>query len=136
MTLVDWLLVMVINGGIALYGFIAFRSRGGSFDWYLAAKSIPWWMVGLSAFSTAIDSGDYVAIAVVSVVVGNCGRLVRPEFFRHYPDVYLKLRFFSTMAPWHAPSSHLAKSAVSGHAQYIVTEYSPTLSGSNFVLVR
>ena len=30
----------------------------------------------------------------------------------------LKLRFFSAMAPWHAPFSHLAKSAVSGRAQY------------------
>ena len=26
------------------------------------------------------------------------------------------------MAPWHAPSSHLAKSAVSGHAQYSTSD--------------
>ena len=31
----------------------------------------------------------------------------------------VKIALFSAMAPWHAPSSHLAKSAVSGHAQYI-----------------
>ncbi len=63
MTLIDWLLVLAINGGIVLYGIIVFRGRRESFDWYLAAKSIPWWVVGLSAFSTAIDTGDYVAIA-------------------------------------------------------------------------
>ncbi len=63
MTLVDWLLVLVVNLGIVLYGLITFKGIKQSFDWYLAAKSLPWWAVGLSAFSTAVDSGDYVAIA-------------------------------------------------------------------------
>jgi SSS family solute:Na+ symporter len=62
MTLVDWLLVLVINGGIVFYGIVSFKSKGGSFDWYMAAKSMPWWVVGLSAFGTAVDSGDYVAL--------------------------------------------------------------------------
>lgn len=42
MTIIDWLLILVINGGIVLYGIIAFRGQWESFDWYLAAKSIPW----------------------------------------------------------------------------------------------
>ncbi len=63
MTLIDWLLVLVINLGIVLYGVIIFREIKASFDWYLAAKSLPWWAIGLSAFGTAVDSGDYVAIA-------------------------------------------------------------------------
>jgi SSS family solute:Na+ symporter len=63
MTPWDWLLVLVINLGIVLYGLVTFKGTRGSFDWYLAAKSLPWWAVGLSAFSTAVDSGDYVAIA-------------------------------------------------------------------------
>ncbi len=63
MTLVDWLIVLVVNLGIVLYGLITFKGVKQSFDWYLAAKSLPWWAVGLSAFSTAVDSGDYVAIA-------------------------------------------------------------------------
>ena len=29
----------------------------------LAARGLPWWMVGLSMFATAVDSGDYVAVA-------------------------------------------------------------------------
>jgi len=62
MTLVDWLIVLVVNLGIVLYGLITFKGIKQSFDWYLAAKSLPWWAVGLSAFSTAVDSGDYVAI--------------------------------------------------------------------------
>ena len=63
MTLIDWLLVIVINLGIVLYGVVTFRGMSHSFDWYLAAKSLPWWAIGLSAFATAVDSGDYVAVA-------------------------------------------------------------------------
>ena len=70
MTIIDWLLVLVINGGIVLYGIVVFRGQQESFDWYLAAKSIPWWIVGLSAFSTAVDSGDYVAIVGGSYTLG------------------------------------------------------------------
>ena len=69
MTIIDWLLVLVINGGIVLYGIIVFRGQRESFDWYLAAKSIPWW-IGLSAFSTAVDSGDYVAIVGGAYTLG------------------------------------------------------------------
>lgn len=63
MSLLDWFIVLLINGGIVLYGLVAFREKQESFDWYLAAKSMPWWAIGLSAFGTAVDSGDYVAIA-------------------------------------------------------------------------
>jgi Na+/proline symporter len=42
MTLIDWLLVVVINLGIVLYGVFTFRGMKQSFDWYLAAKSLPW----------------------------------------------------------------------------------------------
>ncbi|NKB66263.1 MAG: hypothetical protein GKR89_04310 [Candidatus Latescibacteria bacterium] len=70
MTLIDWLLILVVNGGIVLYGLLIFRGRGESFDWYLAAKSIPWWVIGLSAFGTAIDSGDYVGIVGGSYKLG------------------------------------------------------------------
>lgn len=62
MGLIDWLVILLINGGIVSYGIFAFRGKQESFDWYLAAKSMPWWVIGLSAFGTAVDSGDYVAI--------------------------------------------------------------------------
>ena len=62
MALIDWIVILVINGGIVLYGLTRFKKEAKSFDWYLAAKSMPWWAVGMSAFGTAVDSGDYVAI--------------------------------------------------------------------------
>ncbi|MBI3989852.1 MAG: hypothetical protein HY347_09580 [candidate division NC10 bacterium] len=63
MTLIDWLLVIVINVGIVIYGVAAIKRTKGSFEWYLAAKTLPWWAIGLSAFGTAVDTGDYVAVA-------------------------------------------------------------------------
>ena len=70
MTALDWAVVLVLNGGIVAYSLIAFRNKGESFDWYLAAKSMPWWMIGLSAFGTAVDSGDYVGIVGGSYNLG------------------------------------------------------------------
>jgi SSS family solute:Na+ symporter len=63
MSWVDWLLVIGINLGIVLYGVGWLRGGGKSFDWYLAGKTLPWWAVGLSAFGTAVDAGDYIAVA-------------------------------------------------------------------------
>jgi SSS family solute:Na+ symporter len=63
MTLIDWILVLGINLAIVVYGVALVRGSGKSFDWYLASKSLPWWAIGLSAFGTAVDSGDYVAVA-------------------------------------------------------------------------
>ena len=62
MTPLDWFLVLAINGGIVLWGL---RFAGGAktaYDWLLAARGLPWWIVGLSLFATAVDSGDYVAV--------------------------------------------------------------------------
>ena len=70
MTSLDWAVVLVLNGGIVAYSLIAFRNKGESFDWYLAAKSMPWWVIGLSAFGTAVDSGDYVGIVGGSYQLG------------------------------------------------------------------
>ena len=70
MTALDWIVVAVLNGGIVLYSLISFRHKGESFDWYLAAKSMPWWVIGLSAFGTAVDSGDYVGIVGGSYTLG------------------------------------------------------------------
>ena len=63
MTSLDWFLVLAINGSIILVGLWLARGTRNSVDWFLAAKGLPWWMVGLSMFATAVDSGDYVAVA-------------------------------------------------------------------------
>ena len=62
MTPLDWLLVIAINGGIVVWGLRFAKGAKTSFDWLLAARGLPWWIVGLSLFATAVDSGDYVAV--------------------------------------------------------------------------
>ena len=63
MSSLDWLIVIAINGSIILVGLWLARGTRSTVDWFLAAKRLPWWMVGLSMFATAVDSGDYVAVA-------------------------------------------------------------------------
>lgn len=63
LTAFGWALVIGINGAIILFGLWKARDTHESVDWFLAARGLPWWMVGLSMFATAVDSGDYVAVA-------------------------------------------------------------------------
>ena len=63
MTWFDWFLVVAINGVIIAFGFAKAKGTLRSLDWFLASRGLPWWIVGLSMFATAVDSGDYVAIA-------------------------------------------------------------------------
>lgn len=61
MTVLDWTLVIVLNGAIILYGLFKSRETKTSTDWFLAGRSLPWWVVGFSLWATAIDSSDLVA---------------------------------------------------------------------------
>jgi len=63
LTASGWILVIGINGAIILFGLWKARDTHDSVNWFLAARGLPWWMVGLSMFATAVDSGDYVAVA-------------------------------------------------------------------------
>lgn len=61
MTLFDWILVVTLNGAIIIYGLFLGRDTKTSADWFLAGRRLPWWIVGLSLYATAIDSSDLVA---------------------------------------------------------------------------
>ncbi len=61
MTALDWTLVVVLNGAIIAYGLFLGRETKSSSDWFLAGRRLPWWIVGLSLYATAIDSSDLVA---------------------------------------------------------------------------
>jgi SSS family solute:Na+ symporter len=60
--ILDWVIVLVLNGAIVLWGLHIGRGTKSTADWFLAAKNLPWWIVGFSLFATAVDSGDFVAI--------------------------------------------------------------------------
>ena len=61
MTVYDWLIVVGLNGAIIVYGLFKSRETTSSADWFLAGRSLPWWVVGFSLWATAIDSSDLVA---------------------------------------------------------------------------
>ena len=62
MTLLDWLIVLVVNGSIIGYGLYLARGTETSGDWFLASRSLPWWAVGLSMFATNVDNADLVGV--------------------------------------------------------------------------
>jgi len=62
MTLVDWLIVLLLNGAVIGYGFYLSRGTKSSSDWFLGGRSLPWWGLGLSIFATSVDNADLVSI--------------------------------------------------------------------------
>lgn len=61
MTLLDWMIVILLNGSIIAYGIHLSRGVQSSADWFLAGRTLPWWLVGISMYATAIDASDLVA---------------------------------------------------------------------------
>ncbi|MFP6647843.1 MAG: hypothetical protein VB817_00185 [Pirellulaceae bacterium] len=61
MAWIDWLIVLGLNGSIIAYGFYLARGSQSSVDWFLGGRSLPWWIVGISMYATAIDASDLIA---------------------------------------------------------------------------
>ncbi len=61
MSALDWSIVLLLNGSIIAFGLYLSRGVVASTDWFLAGRRLPWWLVGLSMYATAIDSSDLVA---------------------------------------------------------------------------
>lgn len=70
MTLFDWLIVLVLNGGVVAYGFYLARGTTTSQEWFLGNRSLIWWAVGLSMFATNIDNADIVSLTGTSFKEG------------------------------------------------------------------
>ena len=62
MTLLDWFIVLIVNGSIICYGLYLARGTSSSSEWFLADRSLPWWAVGLSMFATNVDNADLVGV--------------------------------------------------------------------------
>lgn len=62
MTAFDWFLVLAINGSIIAYGLYLARTTQSSSEWFLAARALPWWAIGLSMFATNVDNADLVGV--------------------------------------------------------------------------
>ena len=60
MSALDWTIVATLNGAVIVWTLLKSRQTETSADWFLAGRSLPWWVVGLSLYATAIDSTDLV----------------------------------------------------------------------------
>jgi SSS family solute:Na+ symporter len=58
----DWLIVLVLNGVIFGYGIYLARGTTTSSEWFLGARALPWWAVGISMFATNLDNADLVSV--------------------------------------------------------------------------
>lgn len=62
MSVLDWFIVLIINGSIIGYGLYLAKGTHSSGEWFLASRSLPWWAVGLSMFATNVDNADLVGV--------------------------------------------------------------------------
>lgn len=66
----DWLIVILLNGGIIAYGFYLSRGTTSSSEWFLGQRALPWWGIGLSMFATNVDNADIVSVTGKSFTSG------------------------------------------------------------------
>lgn len=62
MTWLDWLIVLSLNAAIIGYGLYLAWGTETSSQWFLGARALPWWAVGLSMFATNVDNADLVGV--------------------------------------------------------------------------
>ena len=62
MTTLDWLIVLVLNGGVIAAGIYFSRGTATSGEWFLGNRSLAWWVVALSMFATNVDNADLVSL--------------------------------------------------------------------------
>ena len=60
MHLLDLSVILGYLGLIVLVGFRVSRGVKTAKDFFLARRSLPWWIIGLSIIGTNIDSNNYV----------------------------------------------------------------------------
>jgi len=70
MNWLDWLIVISLNTAIIGYGLYLARGTETSSEWFLGARALPWWAVGLSMFATNVDNADLVAVTGSTYVEG------------------------------------------------------------------
>ena len=72
---------MVLNGAVIVYALLVTAADGVERRLVSGRPKLPWWIVGLSAFATAIDSSDIVADAGGVYSLGIA--LLRDQLGRH-----------------------------------------------------
>jgi SSS family solute:Na+ symporter len=88
---IDWLIVLLLNGGVMLWGLWVARGTKTSQDWFLGKRSLAGWAIGLSMFATNVDNADLVSLTGTTyregihiIMVHTFGALVGACFAAFY----------------------------------------------------
>ncbi len=60
---IDLILIVAYLIGMVAFGFYYSRHVKGAHDYFLAGRSLPWWVVGMSIVGSNLGSNDYVGAA-------------------------------------------------------------------------
>ena len=66
MQTLDWIIVLILNGGVLAVGFFLARGTDSSEEWFLGRRTLTWWAIGLSMFATNVDNADLVSLTGTS----------------------------------------------------------------------
>ena len=66
MQTLDWIIVIILNGGVLAVGFFLARGTDSSEEWFLGRRTLTWWAIGLSMFATNVDNADLVSLTGTS----------------------------------------------------------------------
>ena len=61
---------LALVGGVSLY---ASRGRHGAADYFLAGRTLPWWLIGFSLIASNISTEHFVGMA--GAVIGGAAAL-------------------------------------------------------------
>ncbi|MEM7014979.1 MAG: hypothetical protein AAF585_26260, partial [Verrucomicrobiota bacterium] len=116
MTAFDWILVLLLNGGVMAFGFWLARGTKTSSDWFLGKRSLAWWAIGLSIFATNVDNADLVSMTGKTYTEGI-----------HYLTVHTlgALIGASFAAFWLVPA--IARAGQFTNAEYLESRFGPSV---------
>lgn len=66
----DFTLIVAYLGGMIAFGFYYSRHVNDAHDYFLAGRSLPWWVIGMSIIGSNIGSNDYVGAAGGAYKIG------------------------------------------------------------------
>ena len=96
MTGIDWIIIGLYCIGLLSVGAIFSRSNKNSSDMFVAGRSSPWWLSGVSAYMTMFSAGTFVVWGGISYEYGLVGAVICAMYGI---SAFLAGRFFA--GKWH-----------------------------------
>lgn len=73
LTIADWIMIFAYLGGLAVYGTLFRKFVKTTDDYFLAGRTLPWWLAGITLAAIALDASDSLAPVGLSYHYGLAG---------------------------------------------------------------